>query len=760
MNLRQIIPNKDALQVQGSASQNPESPGFAFAANLLTLESALHILRTRLPVILGTIAIMMAFAALSLYRTTPLYTASALVMIDSGRNQVFENATSLSGGGGGYGYYDSSLIENQVQILYSRSLAERVVENLGLDQAPVTNVVDAVEEPQSGLARIVGLADPRNWFAQEQVSILTEEQETANRRESLINSVLGGLTASALGFSTAIEIRYVDSDPERAARLANALSEAYVSDQLEAKFEASERATRWLTERVQQLADQVRDADVAVQQYKSDNNLTEVSGTSVVDQQLAGLNQQLIIARSELAEQEARYARVAELQNAGRAQDVSQVVASPLINSLRAQETELLRREADFSSRYGPRHPRMIDLQSEKENLLASIETEVQRVIETIRNDLAVTRARVRSLESSLRQASGQTSEDSRARIRLRELEANAASSHAMYDAFLSRFNEVQGQEGVQVTDARVISEAVVPVSPSSPNVNRSLTIAGGFGLILGFALAFLLERLDSGFRTATQIEKMIGLPVLASVPELSRGLKSSGSPSEQVIDKPMSAFSEAIRGLQMGINLSNVDHPPQVFLVTSSVASEGKTTVVISLARLAASSGKKVLVIDCDLRRPAVARELGISKYDLGLVEVLLGSAKLEDCLKKDPRSSVQTLPVKFKTGNPVDILGSEAMERLIAEARDNFDLVIIDSAPLLPVNDTRVLARLVDAALFAVRWEKTPRDAVRNGSRVLAEAHAAMPGIVLTRADSKRFHSYSYGHYGYQAYNKYYAS
>jgi exopolysaccharide transport family protein len=758
MNLRQIIPNKDALQVQGPAGQVPESQGFSFAANLLTLESALHILRTRLPVILGTAALVIAFAALSLYRTTPLYSARALVMIDSSRNQVFENATSMSGGGGGY-YYDSSLIENQVQILYSRSLAERVVESLGLDQAPATNVVDSVVKPQSGLARFVGLVDPRNWFAQEQISILTEEQERANQRESLIDSVLGGLTASTLGFSTAIEIRYVDPDPERAARLANALSEAYVSDQLEAKFEASERATRWLTNRVQQLADQVRDADVAVQQYKSDNNLTEVSGTSVVDQQLAGLNQQLILARSELAEQEARYARVSELQNAGRAQDVSQVVASPLINSLRAQESELLRREADFSSRYGPRHPRMIDLQSEKENLLANIETEVQRVIETIRNDLTVTRARVQSLESSLRQASSRTSEDSRARIRLRELEANAAASHAMYDAFLSRFNEVQGQEGVQVTDARIISEAVVPAAPSSPNVNRTLTIAGGFGLILGFALAFLMERLDSGFRTATQIEKMIGLPVLASVPELSRGLTSSGSPSAQVMDKPMSGFSEAIRGLQMGINLSNVDQPPQVFLVTSSVASEGKTTIVISLARMAAASGKKVLVIDCDLRRPAVAKELGILKYELGLVEVLLGSAKLEDCLKKDPRSSLRTLPVRFKTGNPVDILGSDAMERLIAEAREKFDLVIIDSAPLLPVNDTRVLARLVDAALFAVRWEKTPRDAVRNGARVLAEAHAAMPGIVLTRADSKRFHSYSYGHYGYQAYNKYYA-
>jgi Mrp family chromosome partitioning ATPase len=164
--------------------------------------------------------------------------------------------------------------------------------------------------------------------------------------------------------------------------------------------------------------------------------------------------------------------------------------------------------------------------------------------------------------------------------------------------------------------------------------------------------------------------------------------------------------------------------------------------------------------MIDCDLRRPALAKALGISQFDAGLVEVLLGKSRLDDCVLKDSRSSVKLLPVRFKTGNPVDILGSDAMERLIKEARGAYDLVVLDSAPLLPVNDTRTLARHADASLLAVRWERTPRDAVRNAARVLSEAHAFIPGVVMTRADTKRFHSYSYGHQGYNAYNRYYAS
>jgi len=298
-----------------------------------------------------------------------------------------------------------------------------------------------------------------------------------------------------------------------------------------------------------------------------------------------------------------------------------------------------------------------------------------------------------------------------------------------------------------------------VPTVPSAPNTRTAMELAGIAGLILGFLLALLVERLDSGFRTTSQVEKTLGLPVLATIPEISWSGKAAQSATDRVVDKPMSSFAEAIRGLQMGLLLSNVDKPPKVVLVTSAVPGEGKTTVAVSLARLAARSGKKVIVIDCDLRRPATARALGINKSERGLVEVLTGEKTLDQCLEKDPRSSMQILPVKLKTGNPPDLLGSNAMEKLIAGLKASYDLVVIDSAPLLPVHDTRILARHVDAALFVVRWEKTPRDAAKNATRILSDSHAPVTGIVLTRANAKRFRYYSYGYQSYYSYNKYYS-
>jgi len=757
MTLQKRIPAEEALPLEDAAATLPPS-----LETLFDLRNALRLLRMRWHIVFGATLLVVALTALSVYRLTPLYTAHALVMLDAHQNQMV-TSTALASREQDY-FYEPSLIENQVQILASRVLAARVIDKLELDKDLKFNPPPPVEKPdaEAGTAGLLGLLkqiDPRKWLEQPQVSILTDQEKAVDRREALVDRVLGSLNAKSRGRSTAIEISYVDPDPARAAQIANAIADAYVEDQLNAKYDASQKATQWLSDRIQTLADQVRNADVAVQQYKAENNLTDTNGSSVADQQLSALNGQLIVARSDLAEQEAKYSQVSALQKAGRSEDISQVVTSPLVAALRAQETELLKREADFSSRYGPRHPRMLDLASEKRNLLSKIDEEVKRVIETVANDVAIARARVTSLEASLQQATGRSTGDNRARIKLRALEANATSSHALHDAFVGRFKESEGQQGIQMPDSRIISHAILPTGPSSPNKTLALELAFAGGIFLGFLLALLVERLDSGFRTASQVEKTLGLPVLGTIPEITWGRKTPEAATDRVIDKPMSSFAEAIRGLQMSLFLSNVDKPPKVILLTSAVPGEGKTTVAVSIARLAARNGKRAVVIDCDLRRPATGKALGVTKFDFGMVEVLTGEKSLEQCLQKDPRSTLQVLPVKLKSGNPPDLLGSQAMEKLIATLRANYDLVILDSAPLLPVHDTRILARLVDATVFVVRWEKTPRDAARNAARILADIHAPLAGVILTRANTKRFQYYSYGYQSYYSYNKYYA-
>jgi capsular exopolysaccharide synthesis family protein len=249
----------------------------------------------------------------------------------------------------------------------------------------------------------------------------------------------------------------------------------------------------------------------------------------------------------------------------------------------------------------------------------------------------------------------------------------------------------------------------------------------------------------------------MIGLPVLATLPELP-GLKAGDSPADRVIDKPMGGYAEAIRGLQIGLAHSNVDKKAKVVLVTSSVPSEGKTTVAVSMARLAAKSGQKVVLVDADLRHPSVAETLGVSKPEKGILDVLTGTQSVEGSFMRDPKSPVMALLATKAAGNPPDLLGSGAMEKLIDGLSKVFDMVVIDSAPLLPVHDTRVLSRLADAIVFVVRWDKTPRDAVAMAARTLADTQTRVAGVALTRADETRYKYYTYGYQDYSAYNKYY--
>jgi capsular exopolysaccharide synthesis family protein len=267
-----------------------------------------------------------------------------------------------------------------------------------------------------------------------------------------------------------------------------------------------------------------------------------------------------------------------------------------------------------------------------------------------------------------------------------------------------------------------------------------------------------LAERLDAGFRTTTQVERLLGVPVLTTLPEIPGGSKTKEA-ADRVIDKPLSSFAESVRGLRMGLVMSNVDAKPKVVLVTSSVPDEGKTTVAVSLARLAAKAGEKVILVDCDLRRPSIANTLALPEGTKGVIDVLTGDAKLEDCVIQDPRSSAHVLGATKGAASPPDLLGSVAMSRLIEGLKGFYDLVVIDSAPLLPVNDTKIVAQLVDAVVFVVRWEKTPRDAVVMGARHLMDANAPVAGVVLSRADIERYKYYSYGYQDYYSYNKYYS-
>ena len=742
MTMQKYVPPTEAF-VSEQQNEAQSGPGAG-----LSLLGFLQMVSLRRKIILGTAAIVVALVTIIVMQLTPLYTATAVVMLDERKNNVEDTAAVLSGLPSG----DQATVQNQVQILTSLELAGRVIDKLKLDQDPEFN------PKLSGLGAIIGLLNPLHWLPTNPKT-QAEAQGVDLVRSEIVHSFLGRLTVDPIGLSTAMNVSFESEDASKAARIANAVSNAYVEDQLEAKFDATQKATQWLSGRIAELSRQAQAADAAVQQYKAEHNITQTAeGGSVVDQQIAAINGQLVLARTDLAEKQANYDQLLGLAQAGRATDAAQVVASPVIGALRGQEAALSNQIANLSAKYGPRHPKMLDLEAQKENLDAKIGEEVQRIVASVMNDVEVARAHVGSLQQSLRQVETQGASQNQAEVQLTALQSASTSARAMYEAFLGRLNQTQGQQGIQTPDARIISKAEVPQFPSSPKTILAIGFAIPVGLILGLMLAFAVERLDSGFKTAVQLEKLLGVPVLSTIPDVT---SSHGAPikvADLIIDRPMSAFAEAVRGLQLGLTLTNADKRPKVVLVTSSVPGEGKTTLAVSLARMAARSGVRTIIIDGDLRRPKIAQAFGYANSNQGLIEVLTGKMPLDMCLSKDPRSPLVVLPCLQTPANPADMLASQAMQKLMENLERVFDLVIIDSAPVLLVNDTKILSHLADAVMFVVRWEKTPRDAVVNALRSLADVHASVAGVALTRTDNRRFRYYSYGYQNYDSYSTYY--
>ncbi len=743
---RHPAPFQDPVDQRGFSA--PQSP---MQDDGLGLDDLFRIISTRRRIIAGTAITIMLVVVAILSQLTPRYTASALVMIDPSDDKVVNVETLLSGLD-----TDKASIENQVQIIRSRSLAERVIKEKNLWDDPVL-----APQPKSGPS-LFAMVNPLNWFASSEAGAqvpLSDEE----RLEGYTDRFLRDLRVSMVGNSTAIRISYTGENPKRAARLANAVAENYVDDQLNSKFERTRRATSWLADRLEELAGQVQQAERAVEQYKFENNLTDTGdGGSLLNRQLLDLNAQLSEAQARVAEAEAKLEQANRLYSSGQSIDsITQVLNSPLISQLRQQEATLLRRAAELRNRYGARHPRMIEVEAEQQNLMSKIDEEVRRIIQQLRNEVEVNQVRYNALRDNLRTLENDAAGQGQARIRLRELERAAASTRQLYEGFLSNFKEAQGQEGIQTPDARVLSQAPVPNSPSFPQTKLIIALAAPASILMGFLLALVAERLDNGFRTAKDIEEATGLSNLASVSELGPRIKRSGlNVVDYVVEKPLSGFAESVRGFLTGLKLSDVDHPPKVIAITSAVPSEGKTTFAVTAARLAAKQGHKVVLVDADLRKPTVLSTMGFDKAPVGIVEYLLKENSLESVVRRDDLTNLDILPVAAKAGNPGDLLGSQRMGEMLTYMREHYDLVLIDTAPILPVHDTKHLLHNIDKLVFAVRWEQTPRNAVMNALKDLRVLNAPLAGTVLTRTHTKRHNAYAYGYYRYREYNKYYTN
>lgn len=715
-----------------------------------------------------------------LVQVTPLYTASTQVLLDTRKHKTLPGTEVVSDSS-----FDANSIATEVALVRSYAVASRVVEKLrlanssefmgtrrgsgifavlygavsGLLSTSRTTKPEAPPEEEQRLSPGTLPLDGAALDTTAKVEPPVSEEEQARRVQSAIATVQNGLAVRRMATTFFLSISYTHRSPRMAAAVANAVSDAYLNEVLEARYQSQQRSARWLSERVVTVRLQVQAAERAVSEFRAENNLVTARPGSLSEQQANEINAQLVSARAQSVEKKNKFEQAKGILESGRIDSMAEVMGSPVIVTLRNQDAVIAREEADLLTRYGPEHPSIVKIRAQRSDLRRQVSAEVARVVASLKTDYDLARTREQSLQSSLEELQS----DSSVMIRLRELEREANASKVLYEALLARTKEAEQQSNAPSAESRVIAPAMAPGQPSYPNRQNILLMALLGGLALGVGLAFLLDYIESGFLTMEQVEQTLQLPVLAMVQQLDPKEMLAAGPDlsipEYVWRKPMSQFGEAIRSARVAAQMADIDNPPRVILVTSALPSEGKTTMSQCLAFSAAASGR-VLIMDCDFRHPSMSKFFNLTEGP-GLTDLLLDQAQPRDVLVAGPIPNLTIIPAGSFARNPPDILASDKLAGLLDILRKEYDQVIIDAPPISPVIDAALLSKRVDKVIFVVHWRTTPQDIVVRSLAAIDRAHHKVAGVILNGVELQKLTGYNryYQYYG-KGYDKYYSS
>jgi succinoglycan biosynthesis transport protein ExoP len=738
----------------------PAPTGPVEGENVITIQRVVRAVRRRLGVMLAVFALTFAAVAIHTFQLTASYTATSRVIINSRDQRVVDIGAVLSGMPA-----NAAIVDTEAEVLRSRSLIEKLVVKLDLTKNPEFNA--ELAEPSDFDAGIGGVkaffkgllpfgnSDPKDAAP---VDPAVAERATL---DSVVSAVQEAVWVNRVGSTYIIEINALSRDPAMAALLANTLSEVYLDNQLDTKFQATRRAQEWLDERVSELRVELRDAESRVEAHRASTGLLRSGGDTLTEQTIREINAQLTEAQSDYATKSARLRNLnSQMRAGGGIDNIAEAQNSDIIRDLRSAQSALTARKADVVRRYDVRHPEYLKVTAEEQDNARQINAELQRIASSLDQEVMIARERVNSLQGSLNGAKGELAQNNRAGVEQASLERDALATRTLFEEFNNRFKETNELDGITEADAVVDSYAPVPMAPSFPNTNLNLAL----GLMLGLALAglvgLILELLDNYMSTPEEVEQVAGVPYIGQIPLLppvGGFTKARVNPADYLVEKPHSGYAEAFRHLRASIMFADIDKAAKTVAVVSSLPNEGKTSMTFCLGRMAAMSGTKTIVLDGDIRLKQLTEVSG-TKSEAGLLEYLFGEARLADVVKTDEATGLHILPLSDRKHTPRDVFGSRAFDALLALLQETYDLIIIDTGPILLMAETRVVMSKVDQVVVATRWRKTHRNTLRDTMKILRDFHANVAGVVLTFVDLRKRAHHGYASASYNAYSKYY--
>lgn len=705
-------------------------------------------------IVLTCAAVIGGLGALVVLRMPSYYVAEARVLVGVPQTRIYNIEPFQTADNVGL---DSDRVQNEEFIIQSRGLAQKVIDQLNLRNDPEFNTALPRPHTWKNYLYVENYLNPLNyvpasWTSWMHPPGLTPEDaaklQAQRDADRMVDVFLNHVDVSTLGRSHVLSIQVDSESPYKAANIANALAAAYLQQQREQKVATTNRVESYLTDRIKELREQVEKSEQAVAAYRKENGLYNTGkDTGLTSQQLGELNTQLVMVQTAKAEADARLHEAMAMRNQGLEgsgpDSVPDVLKNPLIQNLKQQQANAEAKLADLSAQYGPRHPLIMNARAEVSDIRNKIAREMNHVIDSIRQEARTADARYGAMQGNLQRLQQTMGGVNEKTIHLEALERDATVNRNLLEAMLSRLKEAYGRQELEQADARLVSEAAAPEVPSYPPKGLILALTGFAGLLAGALIALTRENVDRTFRVSDQVEAATGLPVISMVPSVD----GATPPTVHVLRHPVSAYSEALRRVHIGLELADPDHSPKTVLFTSAAPAEGKSVMVASLGRLLASNGKRVLLIDCDWRCPNLHRLFRCPNK--GGLAALLNEEEtnLHEIIYNDSLSGLDLIVAGVWNPQSIHKLTAERMRLILQTFAKNYDIVILDSAPILVGAEVLTLSRMVDKVSFVLRWGHTRREVALEAIKQLVEAQGDVAGVVMARVDPKRYREYAYG-------------
>lgn len=688
--------------------------------------------------ILSLAVAVAVLASVIISTVKPVYRATATVLLETNKTKVVSVEEIYTGVSGNREFF-----QTQAEIIKSRDIASRVVTKLNLTKNPEFDPRQREPSLFSRWARVAGIEN-----GEQQVQ--SEEAIQAQ----VVSQVQQRVSVELVRASQLLRVSFDASDSQLAASVANTFSDAFIESDLESRFALTQKAADWLNGRISGLRQKLTDSEKALQDYRDREKIIDAKGLALsgASAQLSDLTRSLGDARQRRAEAENAFNQVKALRASGSSnfESIPAVIRNPLFVEAKRVEGDADRKVAELSQRYGKEHPKLVQADAELKAARENTRRQIDTIVSGLGRELEVARANETAVERNLGDTKTQIQDFNRKEYQLGILEREVASNRQVYDMFIGRSKEASATNDLQTPVGRVVDRAIAPGLPIRPNKSQAIIISFALGLLIAVLTALMLDRLDNTVKTSEDVETKLRVPVLTTVPLVS-GRKEAVKLA--YLADPKSVFSESIRTARTGVLLSGIDADHKVLVVTSSVPNEGKTTFAMSLA-FAHAQTKRVLLIDADMRRPSVAKTMGIDKNAAGLSDFISGTAQVSQVIRSIDGTTAKLLAAGNTPPNPLELLLSPRFSQSLAKLQELFDIIILDTPPVQLVSDSMIVARHATAVIYVVKADDTPIPLARLGLKKIRMSGTPVIGVALNQLDFKKADRY-YGEYsGYYAY------